>query len=420
MNYAIPLFCLNIGLVLVFVGCGEKGSASTEKSKEKPAIVKPDEANLSEITLTEQAYTRLGITTAKASMQAVAEVRRLGGEIIIPPGESAIIVAPVTGTIESPKSGKMPLPGSAVEKGEALFSFKPLLSPERFVPTPAELAQIASAKASLVSLQMTADGDIRQLTEQVNAAQIVLDRAEKLLADRVGSQRAVDDATAQLAIAEAGLIVAQQRKAELDQISLGFETRSAEPIEFLSPIAGIVRNIPVTQGQIVATGNPIFEIVNLETAWIRVPVYVGLFDELEQEKPVELTLFGDNNKRTKFMAAPVAAPPAADPMSSTFDMYFSVNNEGGRFKPGERVNVSLPLNSAKQALVIPVNAILYDIHGNTWVYEKIATRVVRRARVFVQRTTNEFAILSGGLVEGSEVVVDGAAELFGTEFGTGK
>jgi multidrug efflux pump subunit AcrA (membrane-fusion protein) len=151
-----------------------------------------------------------------------------------------------------------------------------------------------------------------------------------------------------------------------------------------------------------------------------VPVYVGLIDDFRQGVPVEVTRFGHDGGEAKFAASPVQAPPAADPLSSTADLYFRVANESQRLRPGERVAVSLPLNSSSEALVVPVNAILYDIHGGTWVYQKVGERRFRRARVFVERTTADFAILSRGLEVGTEVVVDGSAELFGTEFGTGK
>lgn len=416
---AMGMVCL---LLLNVTGCGNQSGGKPGSSKEKPAEVKPlpNESNLAEIELTQKAFDRLGITTARAEMRNMAQVRRLGGEVMIPPGESAIVVAPVSGTVQPPEEGEMPKPGSAVSKGQVVFSFTPLLTPERFVPTPAERAQIANAQASLISLQMTADGDVQQFVEQVTAAKIALNRAEQLLRDRVGSERAVDDAKAQLALAEAGLKVARERKSVLDRLTSDIEKGTVTPITFNSPIDGIVRSIPVTLGQTVATGNTLFEVVNLDVIWIRVPVYVGLLNELKIDKPVTVAFFGDDGRQLTYTANPVKAPPAADALSSTADLYYSINNDSGRFRPGERVSVTLPMDSQSEALVVPVNTIIYDIHGGTWVYVKVDDLHFRRSRVVVQRTTEEFAVINSGLSEGIEIVVDGAAELFGTEFGTGK
>ena len=40
---------------------------------------------------------------------------------------------------------------------------------------------------------------------------------------------------------------------------------------------------------------------------------------------------------------------------------------------GERVQVELPMRAAQRALVVPDAALLYDLHGGTWVYEHSAT-----------------------------------------------
>ncbi len=415
-----------LGLIAVsllsLVGCGNESGGSNPASKEKPASVKPlpNEANLADIELTQTAYDRLGISVAQVTRQDVTQVRQLGGEIIVPPGESAIVVAPVSGTVRPPKDSAMPKPGSVISKGQVVFEFEPLLTPERFVPTPAERAQIANAQASLISLQMTADGDVQQFSEQVIAARIALNRSEQLQRDRVGSERDVDNAKAQLALAEAGLHVARERKGVLDQLTSDIKTETVAPLTFDSPIDGIVRNIPVTLGQTVSAGTTLFEVVNLDVIWVRVPVYVGLLEELKLHEPMLVTFFGNEGEQTKYTASPVDAPPAADPLSSTADLIYSIDNSSGRFRPGERVSATIPMATATQSMVIPVNAILYDIYGNTWVYQKTDDLRFRRSRVLVQRTTETLAIIKDGVSEGDEVVVDGAAELFGTEFGTGK
>ena len=80
----------------------------------------------------------------------------------------------------------------------------------------------------------------------------------------------------------------------------------------------------------------------------------------------------------------------------------------------------MPLRGETQSLVVPRAAILRDIHGNAWVYVNSASHEFRRHRVEVEFTTSELAVLSQGPEVGTPVVVDGVAELFGTEFGAGK
>ena len=72
------------------------------------------------------------------------------------------------------------------------------------------------------------------------------------------------------------------------------------------------------------------------------------------------------------------------------------------------------------SLQVPAAAILYDTNGGTWVYERTAEHKYTKRRVEVSRTVNGVAHLRRGPAPGAAVVTDGAAELWGTEFGTGK
>ena len=88
--------------------------------------------------------------------------------------------------------------------------------------------------------------------------------------------------------------------------------------------------------------------------------------------------------------------------------------------PGERVNVRLTGKGTETALVVPHSALLNDIHGGTWVYVRTAPHVYVRRRVEVQDIVNDLVLLSRGPDVNTPVVTNGAAELYGVEFGVGK
>ncbi len=69
---------------------------------------------------------------------------------------------------------------------------------------------------------------------------------------------------------------------------------------------------------------------------------------------------------------------------------------------------------------MPYAAVLNDIYGNAWTYVVSGERQFTRRRVTVRWVDEELAILAARPEAGSQVVVAGAAELFGTEFGAGK
>ncbi len=196
-------------------GCTNSGD-SHHGDKVAPATFEvvdpPHETDLVIVHLTPEAVERLGITTVAVERQPMPRRRTFGGDISIPAGSTFIVSAPIAGTVDEEDGVPFPIPGSRVTSGSPVVRFTPLLSPERDVPTPAELVAMANARASLVSLQIVADGDVQRGEAEVEAATIALNRAEQLLIDQVGSVRDVDDARARLEVAQATLAAAKHRK----------------------------------------------------------------------------------------------------------------------------------------------------------------------------------------------------------------
>lgn len=238
----------------------------------------------------------------------------------------------------------------------------------------------------------------------------------------------MDDANAALAVAEETLAAAQQRVASLSDITLdqqpptggSGDPADAKPLPISTPRAGVLRNLAVADGQLVTAGAPLFEVAGMETVWVRVPVYVGMLEQIPEGAAASVKPLGMGAAADPATAEPVAAPPSADALAATVDLFYSLPNPDGLFRPGERVTVDLPLSTDAPRLTIPRAAVLRDIHGTTWVYERTAPRTYRRTRVLVDFTEGDTAILGYGPAVGTEVVTDGAAELFGTEFGAKK
>jgi hypothetical protein len=84
------------------------------------------------------------------------------------------------------------------------------------------------------------------------------------------------------------------------------------------------------------------------------------------------------------------------------------------------MSAALPTRSQTNlAKTVPASAILYDVHGGTWVYEFEGNSTYRRRKVEILDTNGNRVLLARGLANGIRVVSQGAAELFGTEFGAG-
>ena len=138
----------------------------------------------------------------------------------------------------------------------------------------------------------------------------------------------------------------------------------------------------------------------------------------------------------------MAAPPVANPVVGTVDLFYSTINwkpddprwraaeaavgfglpgfDRTRYSPGERVGVTVLLKDPAESLTVPWKAVVIEVYGGTWVYERIGDRTYTRRRVVVRYVRDGDAVLDSGPRVGTKVVTDGAAELFGTETGFSK
>ena len=187
-----------------------------------------------------------------------------------------------------------------------------------------------------------------------------------------------------------------------------------------APFDAVLQAVHAGPGQTVAAAAPLFDLVRLDTVWIRVPLYAGDIDQIDRRAPARVVPLGAAGTSPGTVARPVTAPPSADPSTAAVDLYYAAPNPGGALRPGQRVGVRVPLTSPAQSLVVPRAALLHDAYGGSWVYEARESNVFVRRRVSVVDLVEDLAVLDQGPPPGTRVVTAGAAELFGTEFGAGK
>lgn len=396
-------------LPLTLLACSS--SKSGDQKPSPPAKVdKPvKEIDLATITLTAEAETRLGIKTAKVERKVIESAQTLGGTAVAPAGASVVVAAPMSGTLQHAGSDAM-LPGAPVEKGQIVF----VLS-----LTSADRLRFAESKASLVGTRADAEAAVARAKVDLQNAKINFERAENLAREQVGSAQRLDDTRAQLHVAEANLAAAEARRNVLTR-SGGSESGASAPMAIESPISGVLQRILALPGQAVYAGAPLFEVARYDPIWIRVPVYVGDLSSIDPTRPALIAgLTGLRNDAPR-TARPVAAPPSANPGTATVDLFYELENKGGELRPGHAVSATLPSTQKEESLVVPWASVLHDIHGGSWVYENSAPHVYTRRRVQVRHVIGEQAVLASGPKVDVLVVTDGAAELFGTELGTGK
>ncbi len=378
----------------------------------------PKEDKLNEFELTPAAEERLGIVTNPIEKRATVRMRTYGSEIVLPTGASVIVAAPLAGFLQPPRTGGIPKVGELVRKGQPIYALVPQLGGKSIL-SPGEKLSMIQARIVLEQAQNDADGQVQQTQVQVEAAKIALERAERLLRGDVGTKRVVDEAQAALSLAEKGYAAAASRKKLLDNMRIDEGAGDNNPLVVDAPQDGVIRVEYAKANQAVAAGAPLLEVMNASVVWAKVAVYVGELAEIAEDQPARLSNLEDRHGSKGLVARPVSAPPTAVALASTADLYYEIENKDGKFRPGQKVNASVPLREESESLVIPWSAVVFDINGGAWVYESLAAHKYTRRRVQVKYVVDSTAVLASGPPVGAKIVTEGAAEVFGTEFGFG-
>lgn len=71
-------------------------------------------------------------------------------------------------------------------------------------------------------------------------------------------------------------------------------------------------------------------------------------------------------------------------------------------------------------LTIPYSAVMYHYDGSTWTYTNPDPLTYVREAIDIDYIVGDLAVLDSGPAVGTTVVMVGAAELYGVEFGIGK
>ncbi|MBA4066130.1 MAG: hypothetical protein C0501_20915 [Isosphaera sp.] len=377
--------------------------AVTPADKPTPAatvarVVKEDDLNT--VVLTAEGEKRIGLRLSEVRTKAVRRVRVYGGEATVPAGRTILVTAPLAGTLKAPVGG-VPAAGSSVKTGRAVFQLQPLLTPD--------------GQATLAAALADAEGQVNNAKAQAALTRIALDRARRVLGEGAGSQRQVDEAEAANAVATKTLDAAAARQAVLKKVVGDAEAGTAAPIPIGAPEDGILRAVSALPGQTVPGGAALFEVVDLSTVWVRVPLPVGDLDGIDRSEPARVGAL--SAPAGGVLARPVAAPPSANALAATVDVFYEVPNTDGKLTPGQRLGVTVSLADAKDGPTVPWSAVVFDVHGGTWVYAEAGPRTYARRRVVVRYTLGDDAVLADGPAAGTKVVAEGGQELFGVETG---
>jgi len=232
--------------------------------------------------------------------------------------------------------------------------------------------------------------DLNKAKSDAAAADTAQARAQRLRAAGLASDAEVETARAAALAADA--------------TAASLTARSGGALALRAPVAGVVETLAVEAGGVAVQGAVVAKIGELSGLRIRLGVdpakAVGLRAGLAVRlAPVSGGVASDG--------VVVAVDPRLDPQTRLAAVYVRV--PPGGFAPGEPVEGQIVLGQRPGAMLIPRAALIYD--GNQPYVFIARGGAGRRRDVTVGVDSGDLIEITGGLVAGERVVVDGAAAL---------
>ena len=259
----------------------------------------------------------------------------------------------------------------------------------------------------------TADADRRRREAEAGLARQGESRAERLLAAKAIAPQELARARVERIAAEEALDMAatelQRASEDLHLLGLaGSDASASERTEFVtvrSPFPGVLLERLVTPGTAVTPGAPMFVVSDISRLWAIAEIDEVHLRELAVGRTADMTLPAYADERVPVTISFIGQ--TVNPETRRVTVRCVVENAGGRLKPQMYASVRIPLGSARDALVLPADAV-QELDGARVVFVQAgAGKFVPRPVVTGEEEAGTLEVRSG-LERSDRVAVKGA------------
>ena len=268
--------------------------------------------------------------------------------------------------------------------------------------------------------------DLETAREARENALKVLESRQKLFKEGAIAGRLVDEAQVAYSQADSQFRDAQEHLKTFDSVAKEEQVKTAAAqvhsarahlesqeqqvayTHITSPISGMIADRPINAGEMANPGSPIISVVDISRVVARINVPQADAAAVRIGQTATLT---DPSTKEPVEGKVTVVSPAADPNTTTVQVWIQIDNRNERLKPGTAMHADIATEVYKAATVVPVAAILPGETGGTAVLTVSADSVVHKRAVTVGvREGNQVQILSGAN-PGEEVVTVGGMGL---------
>ncbi len=299
---------------------------------------------------------QIGVTYATVTRETLSREVRAVGMVAPDKARHWEFVARVDGYVQTLH---VTSPGELVEKGQPLLT---LYSPD-----------LLTAERELVELLRMRD-DARS-TEARRTAGELIDSSKRRLAQ---------------------WNVTAEQIADLE--------RTRKPGEFLtllSPFRGIVEAVPVDQGRNVRMGDHLVDVADLSNVWVWADVYENELSLFTVGQTVRLTTASYPGK--EFTGKISLVNPFLNESQRTAKVRIDIPNPDFLLRPAMYVNATLSAGAGREALTIPIGAVMPTGARNLVFVDRREGRLQPRAVLLGDKFGDRYEVREG-LTEGERVV----------------
>jgi RND family efflux transporter MFP subunit len=244
-------------------------------------------------------------------------------------------------------------------------------------------------------------GQLKEAEARQNLARTSLERTRGLFAEKIISEQQLDDALSEF---EAWQGRVDQLQAEVARLEDDLARATVR-----APFSGVVVEERIAEGEWLAEGGAVVELVDQEDLEVTVEVPEGSFDGLQVGTPARVVVSSLGDLEVEGTVRAVV--PRADSRARTFPVKIAIAGREGRIAVGMLAHVHLPVGTAVESIIVPKDAIV-EQGDQKVVYRIDSDNKVERLDVQVGSPVGVWVSVEGEIRSGDRVVTRGNERVF--------
>ncbi|MFV8827399.1 efflux RND transporter periplasmic adaptor subunit [Alkalihalobacterium sp. APHAB7] len=308
--------------------------------------------------------------------------------------------------------------GEEVNKGDLLITLDAELASEQVNQAKKAVTELEKALNQANELNRTAQNEVQrlqtlqqELEQSLNATRSVIENLDEENADVALLEfirNSLELSLKQAELSQAAGSIHQVPRINTTELEIQLETakqnvRQAEQgvqaTQLKAPISGVIAQMDVTVGQMAVPNAPLAVIVNLDPVVATFSANSFQISKIQTGMDVSITINGINQTYENSITT---VSPVVNPQTNTFTVEAEIDNTDRIIKGGMRATAVVDLGTIDEAIVIPIDSVLYE-DNEAFVYKVNDTTVVRQSVELGSREGNLIEVLEG--IKVSDTVV---------------